>query len=715
MSHSTSQSSGRPRQFGKYLLLEKIGSGGMAEIFKAVVQGAEDFRKVLVVKRILLPYSKDPSFVKMFVDEAKITAPLQHANVVTIHEFDQVEGQYYLAMEYVHGRDLQQVMARANRLGRQLPTSVALYMAGEVCKALWYAYNARDPFGNPLRIIHRDVSPSNILVSYDGEVKVTDFGVARAATSREAGGTVLKGKLGYMSPEQVVGRDLDHRSDLFSLGIILFECLTLKRLFLGRSDLQTLLNIRDADVDRRLARHPEIPEPVQAILRKALAREPERRYINAQAFLAEIQDYLFSTGKRVGSDTVAALMHDLFPEEAEAEILPLDIEELSEVRLQRTGQTRVSPPPGGALEAESPLPADEETGGQPRPEVPPQVPAEPPPVLPREEDNTHLEVTRPASRFIPSRSVFYLQDSEGGRFGPVTFANLLSLIKSHAVSEEEVCSVDGGPWVKLREIAAVREEFQADREGVEHRRVLFEGTIRPENLVSLVFDVSRKKRLSGVLVFKAGSSQKEVFFREGRPRYISSNLRQELLGEFLVRRGFVTREQIEEAIRTTRDEKFRLGDALMAKGFVTAHDLANLLEWQFRERFLDVFRWNRGWYGIFERSELPAGSVGFELDPMPILADAVRSVIPMDLIRSVLDDKHDQLLLKADSPRVQISEFHLLPREMRIVHLLESHPSLSEVFAHLPPGAQSQDIACRIVFLLLQTEVYRFRIQKGGR
>ncbi len=711
MSQGAPQSSGRPRQFGKYLLLEKIGSGGMAEIFKAVVQGAEDFRKVLVIKRILLPYSKDPSFVKMFVDEAKITAPLQHANVVAIHEFDQVDGQYYLAMEYVHGRDLQQVMARANRLGRQIPTSIALYVAGEVCKALWYAYNARDPYGNPLRIIHRDVSPSNILVSYDGEVKVTDFGVARAATSREAGGSVLKGKLGYMSPEQVVGRDLDHRSDLFSLGIILFECLTLKRLFLGRTDLQTLINIRDADLERRLARHPEIPAPVQAILRKALARDPERRYVNAQGFLAEIQDHLFSTGKRVGSDSVAALMHDLFSEEAEAEILPLDIEELSEVRQTRTGQIRVAPPPAEPAAEDAALPAEEEKGAQ----TPPGVTAGEAAILPREENGAGLEVTKPSSRFIPSRSVFYLQDGEGGRFGPVTFANLLSLIKSHAVGEDELCSVDGGPWVKLREVAAVREQFQVDREGTERRKVLVEGTIQPENLVNLIFDVSRKKRLSGVLVFKLGSRQKEVFFRDGRPRYISSNLRQELLGEFLIRRGLVTREQIEEAIRTTRDEKFRLGDALMARGFVTAHDLASLLEWQFHERFMDLFRWNRGWYGLFEGAESPPSAVAFDLDPMPALAEAVRSVVPMDLIQSVLDDKRDHRLLRSETPRVQVTEFHLLPREMRVVHLLDSYPSLSEVLGHLPPRPEAQDLAWRVVYLLLQTEVYRFRVQKGGR
>lgn len=711
MSEGAPQSSGRPRKFGKYLLLEKIGSGGMAEIFKAVVQGAEDFRKVLVIKRILLPYSKDPAFVRMFVDEAKISAPLQHANVVTIHEFDQVDGQYYLAMEYVHGRDLQQVMARANRLGRQLPTSITLYVIGEVCKALWYAYNARDPYGNPLQIIHRDVSPSNILISYEGEVKVTDFGVARAATSRESGGSVLKGKLGYMSPEQVLGRGVDHRSDIFSLGIILFECLTLKRLFLGRTDLQTLINVRDADVERRLARHPEIPAPVQDILRKALAREPDRRYLNAQGFLADVQDYLFGTGKRVGSDSVAALMRDLFPEESEAEILPLDMEELSEVGSGKTGPMVAASPKVVPTEEEPSLPVEVTKRVAHRADASVKE-AE---AIPTEEDEVRLEVTKPSSRVVPARSVFYLQDSEGGRFGPLTFANLLSLIKSHSVSEDELCSVDGGPWIKLREIAAVREQFQAEREETECRKVLVEGTIQPESVLNLLFDVTRKKKLSGVMVFKSGSTQKEVFFRDGRPRYISSNSRHELLGEFLVRRGLVTREQIEEAIRTARDERFRLGDALMAKGFLTAHDLAGLLERQLRERFLDLFRWHRGWYGLFERVEFKPKAIAIDLDPMPLLAEAARAVIPMDVIRSSLEEKRNHVLLRSESPRVQVTEFRLQAREARIVHLLESHPSLSGVLEHLPPRSDLQDLAWRVIYLLIQTEVYRFRVQKRGR
>ena len=478
----------RPRQFGKYLLLEKIGSGGMAEIFKAVVRGAEDFQKVVVIKRILLGYSRDPSFVKMFVDEARITAPLQHANIVSIYEFDQVEGQYYLAMELVHGRDLQRVMARANKVGRTLTPELAVHIVSEVCKALWYAYNARDPYGNPLQIIHRDVSPSNVLVSFDGEVKVTDFGVAKAATSSgDQGGGVLKGKLGYMSPEQVMGRDVDHRSDIFSLGVILFETLTLKRMFLGRTDLQTLINVRDADVEKRLARHPEIEAGLADILRKVLAKDREKRYRNAQDFLGDLQDWLYARNHRVGSAQLASFIRDLFPEESEQELLPLEVEEVTEgTRQALLDQANESTPVSGASEP-TPMPPRMATPAPLRPLTPPPAhlltpPSALPPVVPTTRrpsqpvalvshvvpppapaaeapdlsfEDSGLRLTEPntkTSRVAPQTANFRIRDAEGNIFGPVSFDNVLSLLKSRSITEDETCSMNDGEWMRVGDV-----------------------------------------------------------------------------------------------------------------------------------------------------------------------------------------------------------------------------------------------------------------------
>ena len=704
----------KPKKFGKYLLIEKIGSGGMAEIFKAVVQGAEEFQKVLVIKRILLPYSKDPNFVDMFVGEAKITAPLQHANLVSIHEFDQVDGQYYLAMEYVHGRDLQKVMARANKMDRCIPQSLVLFVVAEICKALRYAYNAKDPFGKKMKIIHRDVSPSNILVSYDGEVKVTDFGVAKAASSGDSSSGVLKGKLGYMSPEQVLGRELDQRSDIFSLGIILFECLTLKRLFLGRTDLQTLINVRDADLERRLARHPEIEEPVADILRKVLEKKPENRYKQAGNLLSAIEDHLYESGKRIGPDMLAALMRDLFSEEAEADIVPLDVEELSEVRagwdLEEAAEAKTRKKKKPAERKKTGARRKNQKQTEPAPLIEPapdgQSLRSDAAEIPLEETSGPAIETR-ATRISPQKSTLQLKDAEGNIFGPVSFANFLSLIKSRAVSEEEFCSVDNGPWVRVKEVAAIQDHLEQRDSEYSGMGLLFEGTIERQNLIHLVYDLCRNKQLTGALLLRKGASQKEVFFRNGMPRLIFSNLRQELLGEFLVRKGLVTREQVSKALMEGKDVGFRLGDAIVAQGLVPAHVLAQLQLDQFTERFTEIFRWERGWYGIFERAEPPFDAVTYDIEPLPVMAEAARSIFSDDEIRAFMAPYGKMKLIRSENTRTAVSDLRLSPRELRVVNMVESNPILSDLVNAVP--GKNENLAFRIAFLLTQTEIYRFR------
>jgi serine/threonine-protein kinase len=730
----------RVKQFGKYHLLEKIGSGGMAEIFKAVIQGAGDFQKVLVIKRVLVAYSKDPVFVKMFLEEAKITAPLQHANIVSIFEFDEVDGQYYLAMEFVNGRDLQRVMARTNRLNRALPEDIVMYMVGEVCKALWYAYNARDNHGNPLKIIHRDVSPSNVIVSFDGEVKVTDFGVAKAATSTADSGGGLKGKLGYMSPEQVVGREVDHRSDIFALGIILFECLTLKRLFLGRTDLQTLINVRDADVDRRLAKHPEIPQAIADILRRALSKDPERRYKCSMDMLSDIQDYLFAKGRRIGQEQVAALMRDLFAQEAEQEILPLAIEELSEAK--RGGFPFIPP----VAIAKAPRTADGRTGSYPvlKPEVTGSRPVIAPP--PQELTPTgaaikstsiaRMETPRPwkpvgeevglpsedspeamapaastrSTRISPQESLFRVRDSSGKVFGPVSFANFLSLLKSHAISEEEYCSVNEGEWIRVGDVALARGTFQERDDANAGRRLLFEGAIDRRSMVRLVCDISRGRRLSGVLTLRQGSNQKEISFRDGRPRHLFSNLRHELFGEYLVRRKVVTRERLDVILKEGRaDAGRRLGDTLIATGVLKAFELAELLQAQFHERFLDMFRWENGWFGFFEGAAPVAESMAGDLDPIAASVEAVRTVYAPELLRTYLMDHVGRKIVRNETSRITMEMLQLVPREMRIVNLIEMNPSINLLLRATPANPETVATVYRTVFVLIQTDVFRFR------
>ena len=226
----------------------------MAEVFKAKSFGVEGFERIVAVKRILPSIAEDQEFITMFIDEAKMAVQLTHANIAQIFDLGKVGDRYFIAMEYVHGRDLRAIFDRARKNEQPIPIPMACYVTMKVCEGLDYAHNKKDAAGRDLNLVHRDVSPQNILISYDGEVKVIDFGIAKAAgRSAKTQAGILKGKFGYMSPEQVRGLPLDRRSDIFSVGIVLYELLTLERLFRGESDFSTLEKVRNVEIMPSLA------------------------------------------------------------------------------------------------------------------------------------------------------------------------------------------------------------------------------------------------------------------------------------------------------------------------------------------------------------------------------------------------------------------------------------------------------------------------------
>lgn len=281
-----------PIQFGKYTLYERIGRGGMADVFKGRIQGPAGFERVFVVKRILPHLSDDPAFIKMFVDEAKMSARLNHPNVVQIFELGAVEHEYFISMEYVSGHDLAETMrAIWKKSGRPRPEMVA-YVGREICRALSYAHGLTDERGEPLGMIHRDVSPSNVMLSYEGAVKLLDFGIAKAlgdSPDVTKSGT-LKGKYAYMAPEQTEGDDVDHRIDIFAAGIVLYEVLTGRRLFKGANDLQTIERVRRCDVRPPSLINDASPPELDAILLKALARDRDDRYQDASEMADELDE-----------------------------------------------------------------------------------------------------------------------------------------------------------------------------------------------------------------------------------------------------------------------------------------------------------------------------------------------------------------------------------------------------------------------------------------
>lgn len=281
---------GQPQRFGSYLVLERIGDGGMAEIFLAKMTGYSGFEKYVALKKILPRYSSSPAFAKMLIHEAKLAARIQHFNVVQVLDLGEIDGHVFIAMEYVRGRDLAALLSNTYRRRERLPLSVSLCIALEFLTGLDFAHRMVSEEGAPLGLIHRDISPQNVLISYEGEVKLTDFGIARVIESKgdfKLPGN-LHGKFGYMSPEQVDGLPLDQRSDIFGAGVVLHEMLTGQRLFRGKTPKATIEMIRSMDIPAPSTINPDVPPEVDQICAKALARDRDTRYQTVGSFLGDL-------------------------------------------------------------------------------------------------------------------------------------------------------------------------------------------------------------------------------------------------------------------------------------------------------------------------------------------------------------------------------------------------------------------------------------------
>ena len=306
----------KPSLFGKYLLLERLNVGGMAEVFVAKAFGVEGFERILAIKKILPTMAEDEEFITMFIDEARISVQLNHANVVHIHELGKHDDAYYIAMEYVPGKDLRSLLERFRRRKEIMPTAMAVYCATKICEGLDYAHRKKDARGQELFIIHRDVSPQNILISFEGEVKIIDFGIAKAANrSQKTQAGILKGKFGYMSPEQVRGLPIDRRSDIFAVGVIIYEMLTGEKLFVGESDFSTLEKVRNAEVPAPRQYNPNIPAGLEKVVMKGLAREAEERYQWASDLQEDLMRFLLAGDAIYSGKHLAAFMKDAFAED----------------------------------------------------------------------------------------------------------------------------------------------------------------------------------------------------------------------------------------------------------------------------------------------------------------------------------------------------------------------------------------------------------------
>ena len=354
--------------FGRYTLHERLGAGGMAEVWRATLthQGVE---KRLVIKRILRGLSADPAFLAMFVDEARIASLLHHPNIVQLYDLGEVDGEWYLAMEHVHGLNLQRALHSLTSRRRLLPVEVVAYVGHEVARGLDAAHRLVDHDGRALKVVHRDICPANLLLSAQGDVKIVDFGVARsAANTSTTQGAGLKGHVGYMSPEQALGAELDGRSDLFGLGVVLWEALAGQRLFKTDSNLLTLERVRDAQVPPL----PEgrVPPALEAVVRQALARDPAERFPDARAMQLALATFVGDVEAQ--RDRLAELVTEALAAERVEEASRRLALAPPPVVADEDALTTVAAPPVAPREVLAPSPA------------PPAVVSVPPPTQPAE-------------------------------------------------------------------------------------------------------------------------------------------------------------------------------------------------------------------------------------------------------------------------------------------------------------------------------------------
>ena len=306
------------QSFGKYVLVDHISSGGMADVYRAKVQGIRGFTKTVAIKRIHEHLLERTRFLRMFTDEAKIASRLVHPNIVQIYDLGEVKSMPFIAMEYVSGRDLYRVLKRLAAMNRKFPWRLATLVISHVCTGLHYAHDFRSPDGQPQEIVHRDVSPRNVVLAYDGDVKLTDFGVARARDREEhTEHGVIKGKVRYISPEGAKGENVDRRSDIFSLGIVFAEMLTMAPLRDAPNEMVMLLDIRKGNFDR--GRIDELPEALRTVIDRAIATDPDDRYPTAAAMRDDLLSRVDAATQPMTKAEVATFMHALFTDDIERE------------------------------------------------------------------------------------------------------------------------------------------------------------------------------------------------------------------------------------------------------------------------------------------------------------------------------------------------------------------------------------------------------------
>jgi serine/threonine-protein kinase len=682
-----------PLMLGPYELLQRIATGGMAEVYLARRAGPHGFQKVVAVKRILPQLAQDHDFVAMFIDEARVCARLAHPNIVQVFDFGEHDGELYMAMEYVDGTTAARLVRAAATRGEEVPLDAALYIALSVLRGLDYAHSARDDEGKPLDLVHRDVSPGNVLIDRSGAVKLTDFGIARAAEiERRTDAGQLKGKLGYMSPEQVVGKELDPRSDLFTVGIVLAELVMLKPLFSGPSEIDVLMRIRDADVGALDRSAQRVPDDVRTVLYRALARDRALRYPTASAFAEAIEEVLRRRRLQVGPAKLAGWIEKLglVPSDGGP-----DPGEPSSVR--KTENLGASGPPPESRRPTVPpgsKPASSSRGAaSPSAPAPPSAPASSPAASePRDVAPAIYRVKMPG----------------GPALGPLSYPRLVELFATGGVDARALISRESSPFrdastyaelARFTQSAALRWDDAIFSNATERGPI--DRVLLPSRLFQLALE-----RATGALHLRDGKRKKKVYLVEGVPEFVVSTDKRELFGEHLVARGQVLRMEVEMALAMLPRFGGRLGDALVGLGVLRPIELFRGIHQQTQDRYVELFHWRKGEIAFARgaRSHEETFPLGF--DPFELVLRGVRDAYPAEELEAILGPLEEDVVEPVRPLPVRLEAFRFGDAEEHVLKTLDKPTLLADVLENTKRYATREE-TFRAIFCGLSCDLLR--------
>jgi serine/threonine-protein kinase len=651
-----------PARIGGFTLGQRLGVGGMAEVFEAYRNGPHGFRKRVALKRILPHVAIDPAYVAMFIDEASLAGQLEHPNIVQVFDFGEDGGELYLAMELVEGTSLGRMLRVIAARGDAVPLDVALHLAVQAARALSYAHRLRDASGVPLQLVHRDVSPGNLLLTRHGHLKLADFGIARTQMrERHTDSRNLRGKIGYMSPEQVNGDVLSAKSDVFTLAIVLAEMLLGETLFAYGPDLEVLLRIRQVDLGVLTRSRRPIPSDVRQALLAGLRENPAERP-DTRTFADMLETIMSRRGLATsGPERVAKVL-----------------QRYELVRPDEGDEAAIEPGarPTGLIELDAvtdPLPRAKIEGGAA------QAP----------------------------RANYVAMLTDGRRVGPVPFPELVRMSTTGMIGaatpifKNQADGVRAGELPELSRIFATPALQWSAEEISQPRR---SGELKSATLLPLIHGLSATRE-TGMLYLSDGSRRKKIYFVDGRPDFVASTSREEMLGQYLVDRGHCLPMEVDMGLALMPHYAGRLGDALVNLGVLRPVQLYRAVAAQVRERYLESFGWRSGEWLYVRAAESKEETYPIEQDAQVLMRDAAMQLNPSEL-EAALSPLWEKVVRPKSQPPAPLSSYQVPDAWHWVITQARGEATVGSLFARCcrQSGLDEED-AMRALYLGVSCEL----------